>query len=109
MSMQGRNVRFRSDEKGERSLKSSSGFVSAVGGTVGAIDAVREIRVLHRGQHRSKFFVVLERPTVSNVQLVVQTMVQLEEAFADEHFDYDTIGMESVVLIPKDAASIPLA
>ena len=76
---------------------------------MGALDAVREIRVLHRGEGRSTFFVVLDPSTVSNAQLVGQTMVQLEESLADEHFDYDTIGMESVMLIPRDAASIPLA
>lgn len=107
--MQGRAVRFPSHEHGARSLKSSSGFVSAVGGTVGALEAVREIRVLHRGEHRSKFFVVLDRPNVSNVQVVVQTMVQLEEAFSDEQFDYDTIGTESVAMIPEGATPIPLA
>ncbi len=109
MSTSARKIRFGTNASAKQSLRASSGLVAAVGSTLGTLDSVCEIRVLHRGDHRSKFFVVFESATVANVQTVVQAMVQLEEAFPNEHFDYDTIGVESLTLVPSDAAAIALA
>ena len=93
---------FRSDD-GRRRLKASNGLMSAVGAVLRLVEGVREVRVLHRDDERSKFFVVLENLNAEGIHAVVQTMVQIEETFGDEQFDYDTIGVNSVDLIPASA------
>jgi hypothetical protein len=93
---------FRSDAS-DRNLKASSGLVAAVAGTLRSISAVNEVRVLHRDGERSKFFILLDKLNASTVQAVVQTMVQIEDAFAPEQFDYDTIGLPSATLVPTAA------
>ncbi len=109
MSNGARALRFRTDDSGDRSLRASSGLIAAVGSILGTVEAVREIRVLHRSKNRSKFFIVMDQASVSNVQLVVQAMVQIEEAFPKQHFDYDTVGIDSLPLVPDSAHDVALA
>lgn len=89
----------------EARLQASSGLVAAMT-SFRAMDGVREVRLLHRKAERSKFFVILDQATVASVQSVVLTMLQIEEAFPGEQFDYDTIGLESAPLVPREATTI---
>lgn len=91
-------------------LRASSGLVSAVRATVGAIEGVDDILVLHRNERGaiSKFFVIISEPSVGVIERVVGAMVQLEEAFRDEHesFDYDTVPKARLPIVPKAARSV---
>jgi hypothetical protein len=90
-------------------LRVSSGFVAAVRATMSLMDGVADVRLLHRSEqgHVSKFFVVLQEPSLDALERVVGAMVQLEEAFrGGARFDYDTVPSAGAALIPPSAHSI---
>jgi hypothetical protein len=85
-------------------LRASSGLLSAVGQIVSSLEGVDQIRVLHRDQGLSKFFVIMKTPSLATIERVVDVMVQIEEKFPDDRFDYDTVPGERVALVPPEAA-----
>ena len=98
--------RWVSSNSAETSLRASSGLVNAVSQNVGMLDGVSEIRVLHRDPRLSKFFVVLAKPSLEIVERVVDAMVQIENAFPGQRFDYDTVPADGLPLVPVDAMPV---
>jgi hypothetical protein len=89
-----------------KELRASSGLVNAIATTVGSVEGVDEIRVLHRDHDDrvSKFFVMLRTPSVAVIDRVVEAMLQIEEAFG--RFDYDTVPNERSSLVPAQAKRV---
>lgn len=85
-------------------LRASVGLVDAIRQIVGALDGVKEVRVLHRTGKFSKFFVILATSSVATINRVVEVMVQLEEAFPQDEFDYDTVPEDRITLVPEMAS-----
>jgi hypothetical protein len=90
------------------STRASVGLVSAVRTTVGGLDAVSDVLVLHRTDKKqaSKFFVLTKEPSLQAINQIVNVMVQLEDAFPGERFDYDTVPSASESFIPREAKSL---
>jgi hypothetical protein len=85
-------------------FRASSGLLNAVRQIVAPIEGVQEIRVLHRDQTVSKFFVIMASASLETVERVVGAMVQIEDTF--DRFDYDTVPAERLPLVPSDAIAI---
>jgi hypothetical protein len=97
---------WRSNDWRSESLRASSGLLWAIGQIVGSLEGVQEIRVLHRDRNPSKFFVIMQMASLVCVERVVDVMVQLEDKFTDDRFDYDTVPADAAALVPSDAAAL---
>ena len=97
------------NDKHRDALHASTGLQSAVLRIVGGLDGVKEIRVLHRDEKVSKFFVILESASLETIDCVVGAMVQLEDFFRGsdrDRFDYDTVPADRLALVPSEATTL---
>ena len=99
-------VLFRTDSEQNQRLRVSNGLIAALRGVFRGIDSVRHVKVLHRDGDRAKFFIVLDQATGESVRAVFQAMIQIEDAFPHEHFDYDTVSAVSEHFIPAQANAV---
>lgn len=80
-------------------------LVDAVG-RLTALPFVEDVLVLHRTNEASKFYILTTTASMQSIEHVVATMIQVENYFPNESFNYDVISKEKRHFVAPGARSI---